>query len=96
MAVDHGSGAGHSFIDFQVQQNLAGLRPISTDLTIVQVHQGKIFHPHVAFAAQGGSADHVLAGDPGGDVAAIAVDVLPLPELPPRADDLTLDRLRRR
>ena len=91
MAVHHRLGFRHCLVDFQVQQNFAGARPSARQLLAFQVHQAQVLGLQVALTDQRGAADHLVRPYPVGDIPAVAVHVLPHPELPSDGANLFLD-----
>ncbi len=81
-------------VDLEVQQDLAGPRPGADQLVALEIDHANVFGPQVGLADQGRSAKDFVRADAIGDIAAVAVHVLPMPELPADGDDLVLDLLR--
>ena len=79
MAVDNCLGLGHGFVDFKMQQKLAGARLGSGNLIAFKIDHANIFGREVVFAHQRWRAEHLVGADAIRDVAAIAVDKLAHP-----------------
>ncbi len=86
----------HRFVNLKMQQNLAGLWTIPAYLAVLQIHQRKIIHTKIAFAAQRGRAQNIMRRQANGNIAAVSVDILPLPKLLTHAHNLFLQRVHLR
>jgi hypothetical protein len=91
MAVDAGLGLRHRFVDFQMQEDLAGARLGSRNLISFEIDHAQVFGGQVVLAHQRGRADDLIGADAIGDVAAVAVNKLAHPELAPHRANLLLD-----
>ncbi len=92
MAMHHGFGFGDLFIDFQVHEDLAGARAAAGELFAFEIDHAEILRAQVGLAQQGGGTEDLVGADAIGDVAAVAVHVLALPELAAHVTDLFLYR----
>ena len=75
-----------------MQQDFAGARPLARDLLAVEIDQAEIVRRQVVLADQRRRADHLVRPDAVGDVAAVAIDILAVPELLADRADLRFDR----
>ena len=91
--MNYGLGLGHGLVDLQMQRDFAGLRVVANDLVVLKVNQHQVLSPQVAFAQHCGSADHILRRDSRGDVAAVPIHILPLPQLSASRNNLFLQSL---
>src|SRR5208282_855938 len=88
MAMNDGPSLRNCLINLKVQQNFTRMWPFAAYPDVIHVDQRQILGREVALAAHRGSADRILVPDTIGDIAAVALNVLPLPKLSSYADDL--------
>ena len=88
MAMNHGAGAGVAPINLKMQQQFAGAHTIAGQNISVEIREADIGRLHVALAHHGRCAEQVALAEPHTDVSAVAVDILPLPQLAADSNDL--------
>jgi hypothetical protein len=86
--VHHGAGLGVGLVNLQMQQQFAGARTVAGQNVAVQVREADVGRLQVALAQHGGRAEHIARAQADADVAAVAVHILPLPQLAAHANDL--------
>jgi len=91
VAVDDGTCARRSAIDLEVEKEFAGAVGISRNDVAAHVGEADVSRGHVALADHGGGAEDVVRADAAADVAAVAIDVLAVPELAAGADDFVAE-----
>ena len=91
MAVNDGAGFGVGLEDFEVKQQFAGEIAVADEDFSVEIGEADIGGLKIGFAQQRWRAEQVIFADADADVAAVAVDVLALPELASDADNLGAD-----
>ena len=88
MTVDDGAGAGARAVDLKMKQQFAGSQAVAGEDVAAEVRQADIGWLHVALAHHGGGAEQKALAEPDADVAAVSIDILPLPQLAAYGDDL--------
>jgi hypothetical protein len=90
MAMHHGARLRDRFVDSQVQTDLACVGLRAANNAIVQINQADLLRLDIGFAHHRGSTEDKVIGQPAGHISTVAIDVFPLPELPPNRNDLPL------
>jgi hypothetical protein len=88
MAMHHRPRLGIGLVNLQMQQQFAGQHPVPGQNLSIQVGEANVSRLRSALLSSVGVHSRYLGAQPHADVAAVAVHILPLPQLAPHVDDL--------